>query len=427
MSKGKRFFQSLLQVLKNFVTKNLHLKIIAIIFAALLWGYILADINPEQPKTVSDVKITLDGTNDLMTRHLIVVDSETGTARVTVNSNINNHSSLTAARINCVASVATINEAGTYQLTLDATVQNDMGTVSQVSPSSITVEVDNLISKTVPVRLVLEGEVEEGYEIISRTIANSITIEGAERYIDPVAWAVATVNIEGMNEDYESAVNVEFYNEAGEVLDVITRTGDNPSVVVQLTVLAVKENVPIKLVMSEYDEKYLEVVTSMPYSTIDLLGDKEVLNAIESIETTEIPITEDMIGTTVTESFTLNLPDGVQLRTGQLRTIRVTIVVKDAEDEMEFEVPITIEGLDKDLEVGADTPTFITILVRGKVRDLEQTTSGDFEAIADLSGLAAGTHELIVAANYIGKLEDDALVLVRDSQRCTYTLITIIE
>jgi YbbR-like protein. len=134
-----------------------------------------------------------------------------------------------------------------------------------------------------------------------------------------------------------------------------------------------------------------------------------------------------MIGTTVTESYTLSLPDGVQLRTGQVRTIRVTIVVRDAEDEFEFEVPITVEGLERNLEIGADTPTYITILVRGKVKDLEQTTSADFEAVADLSGLAAGSHELVVTATYVGRLDEDELVLLRDSQRCTYTLVAITE
>jgi hypothetical protein len=44
-----------------------------------------------------------------------------------------------------------------------------------------------------------------------------------------------------MTDSYESAVNVEFYNEDGEVIDVITRTGDSPSVVVQLSILAVRK------------------------------------------------------------------------------------------------------------------------------------------------------------------------------------------
>ncbi len=135
MSKRKRFFGSLLNGLKNLVTKNIGLKIIAIVFAIMLWGYVMAEINPVQPKVVSDVPISIDGTTDLMNnRHLIIVEETRGSADVTVASNINNHSKLNSSRVNCSVSVATITAAGTYSLPVDASVQNDLGTVESVSP-----------------------------------------------------------------------------------------------------------------------------------------------------------------------------------------------------------------------------------------------------------------------------------------------------
>ncbi|MDO4565288.1 MAG: CdaR family protein [Clostridia bacterium] len=424
MSKGSQFFRSVLKALKNFATRNIGIKIVALLFAALLWGYIMADLNPIQPKTVSDVKITLEGTNDLLSRNLIVVDSETGTARVTINSNINNHSSLNANRVLCVASVATINEAGTYELMLDATVQNDLGTVDSVSPSTVTVEVDNLVSKNIPVRLTLAGDVAEGYEIVSQTISNSIIVEGAERYIAPIAWAEAVVDVSGMTSDFESAVTVSFYDRAGESLEVITRSSDEPSVVVQLGILAVKEDVPIRLVLSEYDEYYYEVISSITFDTVDLLGDKDILDSIDYITTVEVPITEDMLDSTVTRNYNLNIPDGVQLRAGQQRSVGVTITVKDAEDEMEVEIPIESVGLDKDIMLSTDSPTYITIMVKGKVRELEQLVVSDFTAIADFTGRGVGTHEIVVTAEYGGKLE---IVLVRDTERCSFTLVSYAE
>lgn len=423
MSKSSKFFRSVLRGLKNFATKNLGIKIVAIVFALMLWGYIMADVNPVQPKQVNDVKISLEGTNDLMSRHLIVVEEMSGTANVTVASNINNHNRLDASRINCTASVATITAPGTYQLPLEVTVQNDLGTVQSVSPATITVEIDRLISKTVPVRVDLEGEMDEGYEIVSRNVANAISIEGAARYIEPVSRAVATIPIGGLTSDYEGAVDVVFFDKNDEVIDVVTRTGETPSVVVQMDISAVRYDVPIQLMLSEYDSKYLDVVTSMSFDTIDLFGDPAALEQITAVLTEEIPVTEDMIGTSSTAPYTLVLPEGITVRTGQQKTVRVTIEVKDAEVEQEFEVKVDYIGKDKDLELAQDAPNIITILVKGKIKDIEKTLSTDFTATADLTGLVAGRHEILVTTVYNGKLD---LVIVEDAEKISLTLNRVI-
>ena len=184
----------LLNKFKGFFTRNLGLKIVALVFALLLWAYVLVALNPVRTKSINGVTITLEGYTDLLSRNLILVNSDLGLADVEVSATITKHSDLDASRVNARASLGTISAAGTYRLPLSVTVQSNLGSVVNVNPRYVTLEVDNLILKTVPVKLELVGTLPEGYEITGESMANTITIEGAARYIDPAVRAVATVD-----------------------------------------------------------------------------------------------------------------------------------------------------------------------------------------------------------------------------------------
>lgn len=419
MSRSRRFFRSLLQGLKNFATKNVGIKIVALVFAIVLWGYVMSSINPVQVKVVTGVPISLSGTTDLMNRNLIVVESGSGSASVSVSANINNHSKLSASRVNCTASVATITAPGTYQIPVNASVQSDLGTVASISPSTISVVVDSLVTKPVPVKLELEGEMPSGYEITGQTIANSIAIEGAARYIEPVTKAVVRVPIDGLTEDYESSVNVTFYDADGNEIDVITRTGEQPNMVVQLSVSSVLYAVPIELDLSEYDTEYLDVDITLNFDSIDLLGSDESLAGITSVLTEKIPITADMVDTTVTETIALILPDGVSLRLGQQKTVRATIVVRDAQEERKFVIPIEYTGLSDALELPDDAIREITVLVTGKKKELDTTLASDFAAVVDLRNYEAGVFNVLVTVTYNG---DYTFIIKSDTLRISLSL-----
>ena len=45
----------ILTAIKNFFTTNLAVKIVALLFAVLLWGYVLTDQNPYRTKTITNV------------------------------------------------------------------------------------------------------------------------------------------------------------------------------------------------------------------------------------------------------------------------------------------------------------------------------------------------------------------------------------
>lgn len=417
--KQKLFSPALLNRFKGFFTRNIGLKIVAFVFAVLLWAYVLVALNPVRSKLINDVPITLEGYTDLMSRDLILVNSDLGLADVEVNATITNHAELDNSRVNCRASLGTISAAGTYRLPLSVTVQSNLGTVASVTPRTVTVEVDNLVVKTVPVKLETVGALPEGYEVISETVPSTITIEGAARYIEPTVRAVATVDLTGRTETVEESVDVIFLDKDDNEVTVVTRSKNTPNVTVRL-VLSAYKRVNVQQVVSLADDTYFNLTSEVSPSTVVIYGSSDVLATVESLSTLSVvlPAEEGV----VTRDVALALPEGVSLKRGQSTLITLTAAVTEKTGERVLEVPLTYTHTSGDLLIADGAPTFVTVVAAGPLRELELLTADQLKVYVDLAGYAPGTWELIPVIQLPGAGQFPGVTVALREQRIQVTL-----
>ena len=419
--KRKNVLKAVLASGKGFFTRNLGLKIVALIFAILLWAYVLVALNPMRSKSIDDVPITLEGYTDLLSRNLILVNSDLGLADVEVNATITNHSDLDASRITCRASLSTISAAGTYRLPLNVTVQSNLGTVASVDPRTVTVEVDNLVVKNVPVKLELTGTLPEGYEVVSENVASSITIEGAARYIERTVRAVATVDLTGRTENVEESVNVVFYDKDDNEVAVVTRSQNKPAVTVRLTLSAYKR-VSVRQDVSLADDTYYTLRSETTPATVIIYGSVETLENIDYISTENLvlPAEADIVSRVVP----LILPDGVTLRRGQSGSVTLSATVTEKTGERTLEVPLTYTHLSNDLLMAEGAPTYVTVVASGPLFQLEQLTADMFTVQADLTGYGPGEWELVPLLQNNGASRFPSVIAALQEQRIRVTLMT---
>ena len=390
--KRKNVLKAVLASFKGFFTRNLGLKIVALVFAILLWAYVLVALNPVRSKSIDDVPITLEGYTDLLSRNLILVNSDLGLADVEVNATITNHSDLDASRITCRASLGTISAAGTYRLPLSVTVQSNLGTVASVDPRTVTVEVDNLIVKTVPVKLELTGTLPEGYEVMAESMVSTITLEGAARYIEPTVRAVATVDMTGRTENVEESVNVVFYDKDDNEVAVVTRSQNTPNVTVRVTVSAYKL-VNIHPEVTLEDDIYYTSINQVSPASVVIYGNSETLAAIDAVSTQSLVLPAER--GVVTRDLALVLPEGVSLKRGQSSSVTLNAVVTEKTGETTLEAPLIYAGLGNDLVIADGAPTFMTLTVSGPLKQVEQVTPESLTVKVDLAGYGPGEWELI--------------------------------
>ena len=162
MKKSTNTGSALKTCLKNAFTKNLALKIVSLIFAMLLWGYVLMSENPQRTKTLTNVPISVEGGADLIARKLVLSgDKDYGSVTVRVSTQLTSYSDLTADDITASINLSNITATGEHEVII--TARSAIGTTVSVSPDHIKVNVDNLVSRSIPVEIDLEGELDEGY------------------------------------------------------------------------------------------------------------------------------------------------------------------------------------------------------------------------------------------------------------------------
>ena len=419
--KQKNVFKAILVSLKGAFTRNIGLKIVAFVFAILLWAYVLVALNPVRSKSIDDVPITLEGYTDLLSRNLILVNSDLGLADVEVNATITNHADLDASRITCRASLGTISAAGTYRLPLSVTVQSNLGTVASVDPRTVTVEVDNLIVKTVPVKLELTGTLPEGYEVVAESMVSTITVEGAARYIEPTVRAVATVDLTGRTENVEESVNVVFYDKNDNEVTVVTRSQNNPNVTVRATISAYKL-VNIRPEVTLEDDVYYESINQVSPASVVIYGNSETLAAIDTVSTQALVLPAER--GVVTRDLTLVLPEGVSLKRGQSSSVTLNAVVTEKTGEIALEAPLTYANLGKDLAIADGAPTIAYLTVSGPLKQVEQVTPESLTVKVDLAGYGPGDWELIPVAQGLDANRFPDVTVALQEQRVKVTLLS---
>ena len=233
----------ILNWLKGFFTKNLALKIVSLLFAMLIWGYVMVEVNPKRVKTITDVPISFSGESSLHDRGLAVRGDRDDILRnvtVRVKVQLTDYTGLDASDISASVSLRPVNKADTYKLKIDAT--SSLGTVENVSPSEITIEVDELATMLVPIDVEYSGELPEGYWKSEPTLASqSIKVSGPRDDVSTISKAICTINLEDRTTSYNEAILLKYVDKNGDEIDTALFLDTLPSVVVKMDVLRIVE------------------------------------------------------------------------------------------------------------------------------------------------------------------------------------------
>lgn len=397
MASSEKFGRKLLTFLKNLATKNVAIKVIALLFAVMLWGYVLTDQNPYRVKNVAQVNTSFDGEAELMAQGLCVRGDRSAilsAVTVAVSTQITNYANLSATSVSAVISLKNISTAGEYDLPIQASVTSAIGVVQSVTPSTVHVEIDSLVAKTVPVITNVEGTVANGYyaDKANMSSTSSIVVEGPKTDIARINKAVCTVNIDGRNSTVYSTFDVVFYDSEGEVVSSDVIVGTLPASTVRLPVYPLKE-VPIDVesslvgmdnIPSNYE---LYAATASP-STVRIIGEQSILDEIGSLTIEPIAIGG------LTEAFTadaeLVLPDGVRVIDGLAVTVHVDI--REIVEEVDFpQLVIEVRGLGDGLAATLAMES-VDLHLEGRTSILQILKRGDIEVFIDVTDLTAGVY-----------------------------------
>jgi len=405
--KKSRFWEMLKQGLKNFFTKNIAIKVISLMFAILLWGYVLMTQNPPRVKTVTDVTVSIEGEADLTTRKLTLRGDRAALLEdvsVRVRTELTSYADISADDITASINLSRITSTGKHTVRIHA--KSSSGDVVSVSPSQIEVEIDTLTTRNIPIEIHEEGELPEGYwagdvQLDSATVL----LEGPGTDLAKIVKAVGTIDLTNRTESLNQSIMLALYDKEGNVVESSILFGGMP------TVVAKQEILPSKLVPIDVDGAIIgreelpenfEIAsygTSLESTLVRIVGDADVIQKIESLSLEPVDVT----GCTesIQQELAINVPEGVRIIGADSVNLQVTIREKTAVLEL-TELPIEIVGLARK-QTATLSQELANVTFSGRVSLLAGITRGDVKVYADVTGLAAGTHDVKLALQIDGE------------------------
>ncbi len=268
--------------------------------------------------------------------------------------------------------------------------------VLDYEPRQITVQLDQVITRTVPIRAVLTGPIPSGLDIGQPTLSATATvISGAASLVNRVVEAQARTNVDASGIDINRTVDLLPVDSAGNPVlqvDLVPAT-----VRVSLVIFTNRQtrSVPVRPVVTGTPAVGFEIASVIVSPlVVSIKGSVAGLTALEYADTAPVVITG--ASSAVTLDVPLQLPDGIQAP--GVATVRVTVTLRPVTATRTFNAGLVLVGARAD-RVYALSVDRVLVTIGGSVADLDRLSGTTIVMTIDVSGLAVGPHDVNVTSN----------------------------
>ena len=391
-------------------TDNLGFKILALFFAFTLWLFVYNLEDPTKSKTFTiNVEIAHRDTIENMDKYFEVVDG-TNKASFTVTAARSILDKLDETDFTAIADMnqLVLNDDGTQ-----GTVPIDISCVANINENaikltstskSLKLALEDLMVKQFVVSVNPTGNLPEGFSLgsLDVTAPNVLKVSGPKSIVQTIASAVANVNVSvdgvtGNKNTYKVAPIL--YDKNGKEVDTTRLTLSNSTVTVSAEILNTKQvALAVKPTGTPADGYMVTSISSNP-TTILLMGDKSVLNSINSIEIPErlISIAGKDKDVKVTIDVSEYIPEGVSLANPENATVEITVGIGKIKEKV-FSIDtenIIVTGLATNYKLEFAVSS-VAVHISGLEKDITNLNADTISGSIDVTRLPIGVHEVEV-------------------------------
>ena len=390
------------KILKT-LTKNLGFKILAVVFAFILW---LVVYNTDDPTvTVSyTTNVTVENVSavtEMNKCYEVLNGTNTVTFAVTAKRSVLNK--LEDTDFTAVADMnrMIVNEEGDEaNVPIEITSKRSNSSLKYNGKNKyLEVSLEDLMKRRFIITADASGKVADGYALGEVTVTNPnvLNVSGPASIVNKIDSVVATIDVEGMSMNLSDNVIPALYDADGQEIDTTKLKLSNTTVTISAKILSVKE---IPLVFSTtgvpYGDYRVVEISSKP-ETVKVKGSSTILNPLSSLtipgDVLNVSRAREDITTTI--DISEYLPDGVELVNASDATVTVTVRIEVYESK-KFNLntsQITVDGLDTNYDLSFEQST-VAVTVSGLKDNLNVLTVSQLSASIDVTDLGVGTHQV---------------------------------
>ena len=297
--------------------ENILARIICLLIACAMWVYVMTDQNPIVERSV---EVHLQQ-NNLPNNMMVFNAPEKILVRVR-GSRTQVMADNLDKQISASINLKNITEG---QQSLPITVTYAVGEVVTVTPKEVSIYVDTVSEKKVPVTTRIVGAVSSDMTIGTSVITPpEVTLRGATHRIDKVNKVVAPIDVTDHTGSFEAESDLVAVSDDG--YDIPNMRIIPERVMVQATMVSqmLSTNVPVKLVMTgELPKGIVVTKTEILPESIRITAPPSVLKELKEVKTKPMDISK--LDGSVVSAVELDLPEKI---IPELRTVQVRISVE---------------------------------------------------------------------------------------------------
>ena len=387
------------------ITNNFGLKLLAALFAVILW---LVVVNIDDPKISQrfSTSVVIENSEYLTDQgKYFEVLEDTNTIVFTVTAKRSYIEKLSNTDFKAVANMENAvidNDSGTGKVPIEVTAlrYSSLVTISKAT-QNLEIALDNLAQDQFIVGVETTGTLPDDCALGEVTVSpNLLKVSGPESVVNGIDHVTASIDVTNMTADVVASVIPVLYDSDGNVVDKSELSLNMSTVTVTVKILDIKDVSLIFNVTGTPADGYAYMDMEYEPKKIAIKGTASSLNNVTAINIPENTLDISGARDDITQviDVTEYLPNGVTVVDQSQAKVKVTVHIAQLSTKVVNIFPSSIRVLNlKDGYKLSFDNSVIRVNVSGIPEDIEALDTDSIVASIDAGQLAPGTHEVELA------------------------------
>ncbi|MBE7021930.1 MAG: hypothetical protein E7414_01765 [Ruminococcaceae bacterium] len=307
--------------MKKTIKSDAALKVFSVIIAVSLWLYVVQVESPDIERTIKGVPVVFTQKDTLAEKNLILLNDNEHTIDVRINGSRQYAIEVNRENITVLADVSAIEGTGKHTVMTNVVLPYANLQMVSKSPSSLTVDVDQLVTVEKPVEVVTKGSPKDSYVVGALTAEpETVTISGPKTIIDGIQSVAAIVDVSGKSADTAGLMPLTVLGTNNKEIKSQLLTFDTEEIEVRAEILKTKT---VALTPDFYEGASGYQLDESSIKEIQVAGVQTLLDTLTSVKTKPFSIYD--INERGEVSVELALPQGVKSLDGETFTLRFVL------------------------------------------------------------------------------------------------------
>ncbi len=283
--------------------------------------------------------------------------------------------------------------AGTHTIGIQVQVGiHPVQTISN-SPRTARITLEKLANRTVPVRVIIRGELSVGFQSDPPVLGqNEVMVSGPASVVNQVTSVQTVLDISQAQETINTVLNLQAVDTNGLAVNGVTVTPDRVSVTEAITQRGGYRNVVVKVqpvgsIVSGY--RLTNITVSPPAVTVFSTDPRLVNDLPGYIETA--PLNLSGVKDDFDIHLALNLPKGISVVGDQTVFVQVGVATIEGSITISFN-RVEVTGLGEGL-VGKVSPETVDVILSGPLPILDTLRAEDLHVYVDVKDTKVGIYQ----------------------------------